>query len=54
MLAEIKNFVKGLYDRNFYDIMIFIVVALLIFFSFAAGFIIAKYQDKESIQIENS
>jgi hypothetical protein len=48
MLSEIKDFVKG----HFYDIMLFIIVALLILFAFAAGYITAKYQLKEPIQIE--
>ncbi|MEK7562693.1 MAG: hypothetical protein AAB509_03370 [Patescibacteria group bacterium] len=54
MLAEIKDFVKRFYDRNFYDIMIFIIVALLVMLSFAVGFILAKYQDKEPIKIEQT
>ena len=33
MLSEIKEFVKG----RFYDIMLFIIVALLILLAFAAG-----------------
>lgn len=51
MIAEIKDFVKNFYDRNFYDIMLFIIVALLILLSFACGFILAKYQAKEPIAI---
>jgi len=54
MLAEIKNFVKNFYHRNFYDIIIFMIVALLVLLSFATGFIIAKYQDKEPIKIEQT
>jgi len=52
MLAEIKDFVKDFYDKKFYDIIIFMIVALLVFLSFATGFIIAKYQAKEPIKIE--
>lgn len=32
------------------DIILFIIVILLLLLSFAAGFIVAKYQDKEPIQ----
>ena len=53
MLSKIKDFVKGLYDKNFYNIMLFIIVALLILLSFATGYITAKYQFKEPIQILN-
>ena len=48
MLAEIRDFVKA----HFYDIILFIIVALLILLSFAIGYITAKYQSKEPIQIE--
>jgi len=49
MLSEIKAFVKD----KFYDIMLFIIVVLLILLAFAAGYITAKYQSKEPIQIIN-
>ena len=49
MLAEIKDFVKA----HFNDIMLFIIVALLIMLAFAVGYITAKYQSKEPIQIIN-
>ena len=49
MLVKIKDFVKS----HFNDIMIFIIVALLVMLSFASGYIIAKYQAKEPIQLEN-
>ena len=49
MLSEIKDFVKD----KFYDIMLFIIVALLILLAFAAGYITAKYQSKTPITIEN-
>lgn len=48
MIAKISNFVKA----KFNDIMLVIVVMLLIFLSFAFGFIMAKYQQKPPIQIE--
>jgi len=48
MIAKISNFVK---DR-FNDIILFIIVALLILLSFATGYIVAKYQSKEPIKIE--
>jgi len=47
MLSEIKDFVKA----HFSDIMLFIIVALLILLAFASGYITAKYQSKEPIQI---
>ena len=50
MVAKIFNFVKA----KFYDIVLIIVVALLILLSFAFGFIMAKYQQKQPIQIESS
>ena len=49
MLSEIRDFVKG----HFNDIMLFIIVALLILLSFAAGYVVGKYQLKEPIQITN-
>jgi len=50
MIAKIRDFVKA----HFYDIMLFIIVALLIMFAFALGYIIAKYQSKEPIQIQQA
>ena len=50
MLSEIKDFVKA----HFYDIMLFIIVTLLILLAFAAGYIVAKYQSKEPIKIEQN
>ena len=50
MIAKISDFVKA----HFYDIMLFIIVVLLILLSFATGFIVAKYQTKQPIQIETS
>jgi len=47
MLAKIRDFVKS----HFSDIMIFIIVALLVMLAFAFGYIMAKYQFKEPIQI---
>ncbi|KKP92375.1 MAG: hypothetical protein UR98_C0028G0007 [Parcubacteria group bacterium GW2011_GWA1_36_12] len=48
MLTKIKDFVKA----HFYDIILFIIIAFLLMLSFALGYIAAKYQDKEPIQIE--
>jgi len=48
MLTKISGFVK---DR-FYDIMLFIIVALLILLAFATGYITAKYQSKTPLTIE--
>ena len=49
MLAEIKAFVKDHID----DIMLFVIVTLLVLLAFAVGFITARYQFKEPIQVEN-
>jgi len=49
MLSEIKEFVKA----HFADIMLFVIVVLLVLFSFAAGYITAKYQSKTPIQVIN-
>lgn len=48
MLANIKQFVKAHQD----DIILFIGVILISLLSFAAGYIIAKQQEKEPIKIE--
>jgi len=50
MLSEIRDFVKA----HFSDIILFIIVGLLIMLAFASGYITAKYQTKEPLQIENS
>jgi multisubunit Na+/H+ antiporter MnhF subunit len=52
MLAKIFDFVKA----RKADILLFTIIVLLILLSFASGFIIAKYQQKQPIQIygENS
>jgi len=48
ILTKITVFVKS----HFYDIILFIIVALLIMFAFSAGYITAKYHLKEPIKIE--
>jgi hypothetical protein len=48
-LAKITAFVKS----HFYDIMLFIIVAFLVLLAFAAGYITAKYQSKDQVQIIN-
>jgi len=50
ILPKIVGFVKS----RFNDIMLFIIIILLVLLSFAAGFIIAKYQSKTPIQIEKA
>lgn len=50
ILTKIIAFV----NRHFNNIMLFFIVALLILLSFAVGFIMAKYQLKEPIQIEQA
>ena len=47
ILAKIFAFVKS----HFSDIMLFIIITLLVLFAFAMGYITAKYQAKEPIQI---
>lgn len=47
IIAKISNLVKA----HFNDIILFIIIALLILFSFACGFIMAKYQQKQPISI---
>ena len=49
MLSEIKDFVKA----HFNDIMLFVIVALLVMLAFSMGYIAAKYQTREPIQIQN-
>ncbi len=49
ILSNIWSFVKS----KFYDIMLFIMVALLIFFAFGLGLIASEYQVKHSIEIES-
>ena len=50
MLAKLKNFVKN----NLNEILVLATVILISLFSFAAGYLTAKYQEKESIRIESS
>jgi hypothetical protein len=49
MLSKLLAFVKS----HFNDIILFIIVALLIMLSFAIGYITAKYQSKEPIEINS-
>jgi hypothetical protein len=49
MINQIKDFVKA----HFSDIMLFIIVILLVMLAFATGYLVAKYQLKTPIQIEN-
>jgi len=50
MISKINDFVK----THFNNIMLFIIVVLLILSSFATGYIAAKYQSKEPIQVINT
>jgi hypothetical protein len=52
ILAKIHGFVKHFYDRNVYDIIIFIIAVLVIMLAFATGYIVGKQQIKEPIRIE--
>lgn len=49
MLTKIQDFVKGRIN----DIILFIIVFLLVLLAFAAGYLSAKYENKEPIKIEN-
>ncbi|HLD70273.1 MAG TPA: hypothetical protein VI937_00065 [Negativicutes bacterium] len=48
ILAKLVDFVKA----HASTIMLTILVMLFVLFSFACGYIIAKYQDREPIKIE--
>jgi hypothetical protein len=50
MLAKLKNFVKN----NLNEILVLTTVILVSLFSFAAGYLTAKYQEKEPIRIDGS
>ena len=50
MIAKIKDFVKA----RFSDIILVIIIVLLMLLSFASGYIVARYQSKEPIKIEQS
>jgi len=50
MLSEIKDFVKA----HFNDIMLFIIIVLLILLAFATGYIVAKYNLKTPIEIQQN
>ena len=49
MLTKLKDFVK----IHFNDILIFMAIILISLFSFAMGYIISNYQEKELIKIES-
>lgn len=50
MLSKFKDFVKN----NLNEILVIAAVILVSLFSFAAGYLTARYQEKESIRIEGS
>jgi hypothetical protein len=50
MIPKIKRFVK----ENKEDILLFIAVVLVSMFSFSLGYIIAKIEEKEPLQFEQS
>lgn len=50
MLAKILEFVKAHLDT----LLLITIVILFVLSSFAAGYIMAKWQDREPIQILNS
>ncbi|MBI4359181.1 MAG: hypothetical protein HY577_01150 [Candidatus Nealsonbacteria bacterium] len=49
MLTKLVNFVK---DHS-QDVILALLVALLSLLSFATGYLTARYQERESIQIES-
>jgi len=49
MLTEIKGIVK----QNISDIILVIAIVLISLLSFAAGFIVAKQQEKTPLRIEH-
>jgi hypothetical protein len=49
ILSKFQGFVKPYFN----DIILFIIIILLIMLSFASGYIAAKYQAKEPIQLIN-
>jgi len=50
MIGKITNFIKAYFN----DIMLFTIIVLLVLLSFAAGYIVAKNQSKEPIQIKQA
>lgn len=55
MLAKISNFVKGAFAwlrRNLSAVLLAVLVALAVLFSFASGYIIATYHNRQPITIE--
>ena len=55
MLAKILEFVKGLLawlKANLDNVILIIIIMLFILLSFASGYIIAKYQDREPVLIQ--
>ena len=50
MIAKILDFVKTYLDT----IILAVLIMLFVMFSFAAGYIIAKYQDRPPIEIQQA
>ncbi len=50
MLSKINEFVKAHID----DLIIFIIIVLVALLAFAGGYIVAKYQTKKPIQIQQN
>lgn len=48
IISKIVQFVKSRSN----DIILIIIVALISLFSFGSGFLVAKYQEKEPLKIE--
>ncbi len=57
MLAKISKLVKALGEfikNNINNVILFIIVVLFILLSFASGYMIGEYQQREPIIIESS
>jgi hypothetical protein len=57
IVSKIMEFVKGSFRwarSHLNDIILFAIIALVGLFSFAAGYIMAKYHDREPIIINQS
>ncbi len=50
ILSKILQFVKN----NLDNIILFVIIVLFVLLSFATGYIIAKYQDREPVFINQS
>ena len=57
MLAKISEFVKGGFawlKTNLNNIMLAVIIVLIAMFAFASGYIVAKYQNRPPLFIEQT